>query len=93
MNYSIFKLKRVDPLKYAIIDSPTIGVGAIIFGSVIAIIVTASFFYEVVLFVITLIAAFLPNFILKKTEELDIDFEKVGIDVSVNYDSQDCIEH
>lgn len=121
MNSNVLKLKlkRVDPVKYAIIASLTtmlimlvvfvpffflfsaIGLGAsgdslgaagAIFGGGIAMVIIVPLFYGVLVFILTLITTSLLNFILKKAGGLDIDFEKVGIDASVNYGSQDRIE-
>ena len=121
MNSNVLKLKlkRVDPVKYAIIASLTtmlimlivfvpffflfsaIGLGAsgdslgaagAIFGGGVAMVIIVPLFYGVLVFILTLITTSLLNFILKKTGGLDIDFEKAGIDASVNYGSQDRIE-
>ncbi len=109
MNSNILKLKlkRVDPVKYAIITtvltltimlifvlpfflifsaigigagSESIGAGAALIGGGIIGMIFGIIVYGVIIFVVTLIATSLLNFVLKKTGGLDIDFEKVGFD-------------
>ncbi|TCK67992.1 hypothetical protein DFQ05_1776 [Winogradskyella wandonensis] len=121
MNSNILKLKlkRVDPVKYAIIASlltmlimlivfvpfmllfSAIGLGAAtesfgaagaIVGSGIFMIIFVPLIYGAIVFVITLIATALLNFILKKTGGLDVDFEKVGFDFEATQANQGRIE-
>ena len=61
--------------------SEDFGAGAAIFGGGIFMIVFLPIIYGVLVFIITLISSMLLNFVLKKTGGLDIDFEKVGLDV------------
>ena len=114
MNNNILKLKlkRIDPVKYALIASiltvlimlivfvpmmllfSAIGLGAVssefgggagAFGALLGggiFIIFVPIFYGVLVFIITLISSSLLNFILKKTGGLDIDFEKVGLDIT-----------
>lgn len=108
MNNDILKLKlkRVDPVKYAIIATLTylaimliifvpffliasavgatqdLGGGLAILGGGIFAIIFGLIFYGAIIFVVTLLAAFILNFILKKVGGLPIDFEKSGLDIS-----------
>ena len=113
------KLKRIDPVKYALIAALTtvlimfivfvpllllfsaIGAGAAsesfgaagaLLGGGFVFIIFVPIFYGVVVFVLTLIAVTLLNFILNKTGGLHIDFEKVGLDIAKPQSFQDRIE-
>lgn len=113
MSTFTLKLKKVDPVKYAIIATLSylaimliifvpfmliasavgatqdlVGGMAILGGGIFAIIFIL-IFYGVIIFIVTLLAAFILNFILKKTGGLPIDFEKAGMDVS--YVGQDFL--
>ncbi|MCD2258423.1 hypothetical protein [Psychroserpens luteolus] len=100
------KLKRIDPVKYAVVVTlvyllilliiyvPFLLLGSLIGGSndlaagaamlgggilgIIFMLVIAGIF----VFIITIIACSLLNFILKKTGGIDIDFEKTGLEIS-----------
>ncbi|MBO6605232.1 hypothetical protein [Psychroserpens sp.] len=100
------KLKRIDPVKYAIVATlvyllillivyvpiiliaslaggmSDIGAGAAMLGGGIIGIIFAIIFMGIFVFIITLIACSLLNFILKKTGGIDIDFEKAGLSIS-----------
>lgn len=117
MNNNILKvkLKRVDPVKYALISailtvvimlivfvpfmllfsaigagaaSESMGAAGAVFGGGIAMVIFVPLIYGVLVFILTLIMTALLNYILKRTGGLDIDFEKVGLDLS----SQDRLE-
>ncbi|WP_299115918.1 hypothetical protein [uncultured Winogradskyella sp.] len=60
--------------------SESIGAGAALIGGGIIGMIFGIIVYGVIIFVVTLIATSLLNFVLKKTGGLDIDFEKVGFD-------------
>ena len=53
-----------------------------LFGSGIAVIFIAPIIYGVLGFIFGVIGAAILNFILKRTKGLDMDFEKVGLDIS-----------
>lgn len=101
------KLKRVDPVKYAVIASilticlmlitfvpflllaSLVGAGTggayeagAILGGGIVMIIILPIIYGIVVFILTLIATALLNYILKKTGGLELDFEKSGLDIS-----------
>jgi len=99
-------LKRVDPVKYAVVATLTylaiilmvfvpifliasavgatqnLGGGLAILGGGIFALVFVLIFYGVIIFIVTLLAAFILNFILSKVGGLPIDFEKTNLDVS-----------
>jgi len=58
------------------------GSGAAIFGGGIIAIIFVPILYGVLVFIVTLIAAYIMNFALKKTGGLEVDFEKTGLDIS-----------
>jgi hypothetical protein len=108
MNNNILKLtlKKIDPVKYAIIATLTylaimliifvpfmllfsaigatqdLGGGFAILGGGIFAIIFGLIFYGVIIFIVTLLAGYLLNFILKKTGGLPLEFEKSGMDIS-----------
>jgi len=65
----------------------SLGGGAAILGGGIFVIILAPIIYGVLVFILTLITSSILNFILKKTGGLDIDFEKVGLEVSDSNDN------
>lgn len=108
MNNSILKLKlkRVDPVKYAIIATLTylaiillvfvplmligsavgatqdLAGGLAVLGGGIFALVIIMVFYGVVIFIMTLLASLLLNYILKKTGGLPLEFENTEIDIT-----------
>ena len=106
MSTHTLKLKKVDPVKYAMIATLTylaimliIIVPVMLIGSAVGAsqdlaggfamlggglfaVVFGLIFYGIVIFIVTLIAALVLNFILRKTGGLPMDFEKNGWDVS-----------
>ncbi len=100
------KLKRVDPIKYALIATLTylalllivfvpimliasavgasqdFGGGLAILGGGIFAVIIGMVFYGVIIFVVTLLAAVLLNFILSKVGGLPLEFEENGTDKS-----------
>ena len=106
------RLKRIDPVKYAIITAvltallsliilvpftlffsaigaaaSDLGGGAAIFGGGIFMVIFVPIVYGVIGFIVGLISTMLLNFVLRKTGGLDIDFEKVGMDLNQESDS------
>lgn len=59
-----------------------IGAGAAMLGGGILGVIFMIIFLGIFVFIITLIACSLLNFILKKTGGIDIDFEKAGLNIS-----------
>ena len=108
MNNNILKLKlkRIDPVKYAMVATlvylmillivyvpliliaslagglSDIGAGAAMLGGGILGIIFMVIIAGIIVFIITLIACSILNFILKKTGGIDIDFEKTGLEIS-----------
>ncbi|WP_299126572.1 hypothetical protein [uncultured Winogradskyella sp.] len=104
------KLKRVDPVKYAIVATLTylailllifvpvmliasaVGMtqdavgGFAIMGGGIFVIIFAMIFYGAIIFVVTLLASMLLNFILKKTGGIPIEFEGHDLELQNNID-------
>ncbi len=100
------KLKRIDPVKYAMVATlvyllillivyvpiillmslagglSDIGAGAAMLGGGILGIIFMVVIAGIFVFIITLLACSLLNFILKKTGGIDIDFEKAGLSIS-----------
>ena len=106
MSTFTLKLKKVDPVKYAVIAtltylalmlvvgipfmllfsafgaSQSVGLGLGMLGGGIFLFLFAIIFYGVIIFIITLVAGLILNFILGKTGGLPMDFEKAGFEVS-----------
>ena len=101
------KLKRVDPVKYAVIASllticlmlvtfvpflllaSLVGAGSggayqagAILGGGMVMIIILPIIYGIVVFIVTLIATALLNYILKKTGGLELSFEQADLDIS-----------
>lgn len=100
------KLKRIDPVKYAMVATlvyllillivyvpiillisltgglSDVGAGVAMLGGGIIGIIFMIVIAGIFVFIITLIACSLLNFILKKTGGIDIDFEKAGLGIS-----------
>lgn len=62
--------------------SESMGAAGAILGGGVFMIILVPIIYGVLVFILTLITSSLLNFILKKTGGLDIDFEKVGLEIN-----------
>jgi hypothetical protein len=108
MNNNILrlKLKRIDPVKYALVATlvyllillivyvpliliaslagglSDLGAGFAVLGGGLIGIIFFVILAGIFVFIITLIACSILNFILRKTGGIDIDFEKTGLEIS-----------